>query len=181
MKKYIKFCLAGLCFITLIAGCSPAGNSDNPLPTPTESENTPIPENPATPGGNTPQTNTDTPSEGTNPVITPSETSPVGLPEHSEITTIVPDTDFFTKRDMDASYNESKSISIQLNGTSVSCNSKSVRIDGTTVTILGDGTYLLSGSLENGQIIANGTPEEVANNPKVIKAYLGGDISVTAG
>lgn len=65
------------------------------------------------------------------------------------------DSDMFTDRDYDASYDEEKSILIQLNGDSVTCNSDGVNISGTTVTITNDGTYILSGTLDNGMIIVN--------------------------
>lgn len=65
------------------------------------------------------------------------------------------DSDMFTDRDYDTSYEEEKSVLIQLNGDSVVCNSDSVVVSGTTVTITGDGTYLLSGTLNDGMIIVN--------------------------
>lgn len=65
------------------------------------------------------------------------------------------DTDMFTDRDLDASYNENKSVKIQLNGDSVSCSSDSVKISGTTVTITKEGTYILSGTLNDGMIVVS--------------------------
>lgn len=47
--------------------------------------------------------------------------------------------------------------SITFSGDSASSNSKNVSIDGTTVTITGAGTYEISGSTEEGQIIVNVT------------------------
>lgn len=59
----------------------------------------------------------------------------------------------FTDRDMEIGYEESESIAIALNGASASCDDSRVSISGSTVTITGEGTYLLSGSLSNGQIV----------------------------
>lgn len=156
MKKNIKLGLAGLCLLTLLAGCAPAGNPDSPFPTSAGGENTPITKD-NTPGHTT---ETPNPAEETDPVITPAGTEAGELPEHSAITTVVPDEEFFTNRDQNASFKENKSVHIQLNGSSVSCDSKSVRVDGTTVTILGEGTYLLSGTLENGQIVVDASDSD---------------------
>lgn len=61
----------------------------------------------------------------------------------------------FTKRDRDGSFDKSESAQILLNGTSATCDSDAVQIDGTTVTITDEGTYLLSGTLDNGMIVVN--------------------------
>ena len=46
-----------------------------------------------------------------------------------------------------------ESAAIALNGSSAACDDSRVSISGSTVTITGEGTYLLSGSLSNGQIV----------------------------
>ena len=65
------------------------------------------------------------------------------------------DDEMFTDRDRKSEYNEAKSAYIQLNGDSAVCDSDAVSISGSTVTILDEGTYIFSGSLENGMIIVN--------------------------
>ena len=52
-------------------------------------------------------------------------------------------------------------VSIALNGDSISVNSAGVAIDGSTATIFAAGTYSLSGSLTDGQIIVNTEGEGV--------------------
>ncbi len=64
-------------------------------------------------------------------------------------------TDMFTDRDSRTDYSESGSITIQLNGDSASCSSSNVSIDGTKVTIKDEGTYIISGTLNDGMIIVN--------------------------
>lgn len=63
--------------------------------------------------------------------------------------------DMFTDRDRITGYDESNSVLIQLNGTSASASSGSVKISGTTVTITEEATYIISGTLDDGMIIVN--------------------------
>lgn len=63
--------------------------------------------------------------------------------------------EMFTQRDYKNEYDESNSILIQLNGTSASASSDSVKISGTSITITQEATYIISGSLDNGMIIVD--------------------------
>ncbi|MCR5214031.1 MAG: carbohydrate-binding domain-containing protein [Eubacterium sp.] len=65
------------------------------------------------------------------------------------------DDDEFTDRDVDYSYDESEAIEIILNKDSASSDGAGVTIDGSTVTISQEGIYVISGSLEDGQIIVD--------------------------
>lgn len=66
------------------------------------------------------------------------------------------ETVIFTDRDLDPSYEEGESIAIVLEGTGISCASENVAVSGTTVTIQKEGTYLLTGTLEDGSVIVDG-------------------------
>ena len=61
------------------------------------------------------------------------------------------DADMFTERDKKAEYDASKAVTIQLNGTSATASSDSVQINGSTVIIKEEATYVISGSL-NGML-----------------------------
>lgn len=75
--------------------------------------------------------------------------------ESSESSETPADEDMFTKRDLNTDYDESTSVLIQLNGGSAECSSDAVQIDGSTVTITDEGTYIFSGTLDDGMIIVN--------------------------
>ena len=61
--------------------------------------------------------------------------------------------DFFSFRDFEVGYDESSSALITLNGSSASCGSDAVAVSGSTVTIGDEGSYILSGTLNDGMII----------------------------
>ncbi|MBQ8621728.1 MAG: carbohydrate-binding domain-containing protein [Oscillospiraceae bacterium] len=63
--------------------------------------------------------------------------------------------DLFTDRDLSGTYDEDDSVVISFDGSSVTAASDEVKIDGTTVTISGEGVYILSGTLDDGMIIVN--------------------------
>lgn len=63
------------------------------------------------------------------------------------------DEQMFTSRDKDHSYDEASAVRIELQGTKIACSSKSVQINGSSATITSGGTYILSGTLTNGEII----------------------------
>lgn len=61
----------------------------------------------------------------------------------------------FSSRDVEVGYDEETCTKITLSGDGASSDSDAVQIDGSTVTITDEGTYLLSGTLHDGQIIVN--------------------------
>lgn len=73
--------------------------------------------------------------------------------------------DMFTNRDQDASYSTTDSVKITLNGSSASCNSNAVKISGSTITITDEGTYIVSGTLDNGMIIVSA---EESDKPQIV-------------
>lgn len=93
------------------------------------------------------ETNNNSESSGTN--STDNAADPVKV-DFSET-----DADMFTDRDLKSDYEESESIKIQLNGSSATASSDSVKISGTTVTITEDTTHIISGTLDDGMIIVN--------------------------
>ncbi len=61
----------------------------------------------------------------------------------------------FSSRDLEVGYDEKTCTKITLSGDGASSDSDAVQIDGSTVTITDEGTYLLTGTLRDGQIIVN--------------------------
>ena len=64
------------------------------------------------------------------------------------------DGDMFTERDSKSEYDASKAVTIQLNGTSATASSDSVQINGSTIIIKEEATYVISGSL-NGMLVVD--------------------------
>lgn len=83
------------------------------------------------------------------------ENSGTATEEDSNVTATIDEADMFTDRDYETTYDESKSVLIKLKGDSASCDSDAVSISGTTISILDEGTYIFSGTLDDGMIIVN--------------------------
>lgn len=61
----------------------------------------------------------------------------------------------FTDRDLEGAYDESKSAVIELTGSSVTASANTVKVNGSTVTITTEGTYILTGTLNDGMIVVS--------------------------
>lgn len=63
------------------------------------------------------------------------------------------DPDMFTDRDRNSQYTANGSVRIELNGNTATATSNSVLIEGSTITLTAEQTYILSGHLEQGKIV----------------------------
>lgn len=63
--------------------------------------------------------------------------------------------EMFSKKDYKTDYKEDKVATITLNGDGATCISDAVSIEGSIVTIKDEGTYLISGNLDDGMIIVD--------------------------
>lgn len=77
----------------------------------------------------------------------------------------------FTDRDKSSEYDESSAVNITLNGSSAVVSGIGVNISGSTVTITSAGTYIISGSLSDGQIVIAASDSDevqlVLNNAEI--------------
>lgn len=83
--------------------------------------------------------------------IASSNTSDTTVPSESETTVETT----FSDNDLNAGYDESEAQIITLNGTSASSDSSSVKTEGSVVTITGKGTYVITGTLNDGYIVVD--------------------------
>lgn len=94
-------------------------------------------------------------AESAAPVSTTTETPASGEEPESVSTAAMDSSDFFSSRDFEVGYDESSSALISLNGSSASCDSDAVSVSGSIVTIRDEGSYILSGTLNEGMIIVD--------------------------
>lgn len=84
-----------------------------------------------------------------------SSSSGTSQTETAETVSTESSSEMFTDRDMEIGYDEETSARITLSGNSASCDSDAVQISDSTVTITDEGTYILSGTLNDGMIIVS--------------------------
>lgn len=79
--------------------------------------------------------------------------------------------DMFTERDLAGTYEESGAVYVTLSGDGITGETDGVVINGQTVTITAEGTYIFSGTLSEGQIVVD------ADNAKVQIVFDNVDIT----
>ncbi|MDY0235792.1 MAG: carbohydrate-binding domain-containing protein [Gudongella sp.] len=94
---------------------------------------------------------TDTVSNGETTSV---ETQGVGV-EVADTSTIEIDDEMFSSRDMESGYDENNSTIIVLEEDTIKINNESATVKENTVTISQEGTYILRGTLSDGQIVVD--------------------------
>lgn len=69
--------------------------------------------------------------------------------------------DMFTERDLAGTYEESGAVYVTLSGDGITGETDGVAINGQTVTITAEGTYIFSGTLSEGQIVVDADKAKV--------------------
>lgn len=86
---------------------------------------------------------------------TSTETVTLSSSGHATVSTVDLTEGKYSEEKLDASWDEKSAVKITLNGDSVTADDKNVEVDGSKVTITGAGTYILSGTLSDGQIVVD--------------------------
>lgn len=74
---------------------------------------------------------------------------------HATVNTVDLTEGKYSDEKLDASWDEKVAVKIALDGDSATADDKNVEIDGNKITITGAGTYVLSGTLTDGQVIVD--------------------------
>ena len=85
------------------------------------------------------------------------ESTPEAVAEslHAKVNTVELTEGKYSEKKLDATWNEAEAVEIQLDGSSGTASDDSVTVEGSTTTITKEGTYVLSGTLEEGQVIVD--------------------------
>ena len=68
--------------------------------------------------------------------------------------------DAFSDRDLSGEYDAAEAVTITLNASSAEASSEAVQISGSSVTITAAGTYLFSGTLDDGSIVVDAAKDD---------------------
>ncbi len=128
MKKYLSLMLCAVLLLSMLAGCG-----DPQMDAPSGNGGTTEP---------TKESGQSDPTDGTN------GTAPAADLSQTEA-------EMFTDRDNRTAYDESTAVRIELGGSTATASSDSVKINGSTVQITEEATYLISGTLEDGMLVVN--------------------------
>jgi len=107
--------------------------------------------------GETSADNADTTSESTDSENAMESASDINF--DLELTESTIDTEF-TDREKSGSYKASEAVKITLNKTTATVSGSGAKADGSTITITEEGVYIVSGTLEDGQIIVNASDSD---------------------
>ena len=103
---------------------------------------------------------TGTKSSTGNVVSSETETNAVETSAQSEAGTFS-SADMFTERDLAGTYDESEAVYVTLSDDGITGETDGVAINGQTVTITEEGTYVFSGTLSEGQIVVDADDAKV--------------------
>ena len=107
--------------------------------------------------GETSADNADTTSESTDSENAMESSSDINF--DLELTESTIDTEF-TDREKSGSYKASEAVKITLNKTTATVSGSGAKADGSTITITEEGVYIVSGTLEDGQIIVDASDSD---------------------
>lgn len=94
--------------------------------------------------------------EGSLPVIPEQVDYSIDLPQMTS--TLLAD-DFFSNRDYRTTIDSDSPVTITFSGDSITADGEGVVIEGSTVTITTEGSYILTGTLDDGEVVVNMTDE----------------------
>lgn len=81
------------------------------------------------------------------------ETVTLSSSGHATVSTVNLTEGKYSEEKLDASWDEKSAVKIKLNGDTITADDENVEVDGSKATITGAGTYVLSGTLNDGQIV----------------------------
>lgn len=75
--------------------------------------------------------------------------------DSAAVNNTVSENEMFTDRDKEVGYDESSAVTVTFSSSGITSSSDSVSVSGNTVTIKSEGTYIITGSTSNGQIVVD--------------------------
>ncbi len=134
MKKYLSLLLCSLLLLSVLSGCGDAKVD--------------------TPSGNNGQAGA-TENSGKDESTIQDDSTEATQGEAPDAYLSQADVEMFTDRDNRTTYDEAAAVKIELNGSSATASSGSVKISGSTVQITEEATYIISGTLDDGMLVVN--------------------------